>query len=232
MTSPHVPTPSLSAVFGTSLKQLTGNLGATVGATFVWGVVSMIVGFVIGGVTNGSGSWRDDPSPTGAAISAILDGLFLALVLSCVLTGFFRIARTGHAEFADFFRPTALVPVLIANLVISLVTAVVTLLIGTGSFVQWVLSLVVSLLLSLMFVWTQVFAVGGGRGPLDAIGDSVRLTLARPGTTIMVVVLMLILMILGLIAFLIGLIFTLPLAALILVNYYRGFTGEMDLSLT
>lgn len=235
MTAPHTRHASFTAVFSTSTRQLVDNLWPTVGAMVVWGLVSMggsaAVAAVTGQYSTDSLSDATTSSSWAQALGTILTGLLMAVVVSCAITGFFRIARGYKVRFGDFFSPTAFIPILLSNVIVSVLVAVVTLLIGTGSMTKDLLSVVVSLLLGLLFVWSQTYAAGAGLNAVDAILASVKLTIAHPGATILVVITAIALSILGVLGFGIALVFTIPLAAMVVVNYFRGLTGEVNFAL-
>jgi len=229
MTISPPPPPALSAVFSVSVKQVTDNLGAVVGAMAVWGALLLAANTAItflAGDADVNYAAGETPSAYSTLVSSIALGLVASIVMSCTVTGFLRISRTGAARFADFFAPTAYIPILVIMVIVSAVNLAVTLIVGSTTMTQLLIALAITVVLSVLFTWSHLFAAAAGLNGVGAIAASISLALARPGTALLVILLDLALVVGGFLALLIGLLFTVPLAALITVTYFRHLTGE------
>lgn len=111
--------------------------------------------------------------------------------------------------------------------IVSAINLAVTLIVGSTTTTQLLVALAITVVLSVLFTWSHLFAAAAGLSGTGAIAASASLAVARPGTALLVIVLDMALVIGGFLACLVGLLFTVPLAALITVNYFRHLTGEV-----
>ncbi|GAC56686.1 hypothetical protein GOHSU_12_00760 [Gordonia hirsuta DSM 44140 = NBRC 16056] len=234
-----VPTPRLVPGLRWAGRRLSANVGPLASAALLWGL--MLVAFAIAfyavllivlTATAPAGSSADEWLTPSPAITVVMDllmivpvALFTALMTACWFHGALMIADGARPGVGDFFTPLNLRSVVVLAIIIEVTATTVDLTFALGLSTEWG-AVIAGLLLSVLVMWTWLFATDLRRSPAAALSDGLNLAVARLGATLVVFVASILLAIVGLLALLVGLLFTVPLASLLTVYYFRGLTAR------
>ena len=236
--------PELGAGFKWAWDRFSKHVGTFIGAALLWLLVFIAAGAVLTMILFASvlGTMDlDSTSPsttldtvsigalvTTTLITIVVLGLVGALALSCWLNGLITVTDGRPVGVADFFRPIAFWPILLVSLIVGIISSIVQIPFGTDTSTgTQLLSTLVSLVLSFFTIWMVYFAADLKLGVGQSLSEGFKLSLARPGPTVVVLLVSVLLAILGVIpGLVIGLLVTLPLSGLLTMYYFRSLTGR------
>ena len=176
-----------------------------IGMTVVIGIISWIIGAVVGAITSSSGS-------VSVAIVAFLLNLSFSALLNM---GVIAYALKAHdtperAEIQDLWHPQVFWPYLIATLLVFLCVAL-----------GFVLLIVPGIIVGLMFMFTPYLVVDRNLSAIEAMKESRRITEGSKWKLFELGVALFLLNLVGAIALLVGLLVTIPVSMLAIVHAYR-----------
>ena len=160
-----------------------------------------------------------------ASIAVFVVGYLILIVVaaaiqSAYLAGLLDIANGQQVTIGSFFKPRNVGAVIIATLIIAIAGAI-------GSF-----CFVLGLVVGVFTLFTTVIIVDRNASPIDAIKQSIEITKANIGPVILTWIMAGVIAVVGALACGIGLIVSIPVAALFLVYSYRRLTGGQVAPLT
>lgn len=231
--------PELTAALRWAWERFTTNAGLLVGVAVLWALVvaavAAVCALVIGLLTWVALFAADTPTGGGVALTplvaalSIFAGLLVAVLaaaaLSCWLNGLLIIADGSAPDLTDFFRPTAFGPILVISLVVSALDVAAQLLFSDTLGSDW-LSTAFSVVLGYCTLWMVYFAADLRAPARGAAARGFRLTTRRPGPTLVVYLVSILLALAGTLLVLAGLLVALPLAGLLTIYYFRALTGR------
>jgi hypothetical protein len=185
-----------------------------VGMTFVVGVVSWVIGALVGSVTASSDS-----------ASAALLGFALNLSLSTLLNmGVIAYALKAHdspekAELMDLWHPQVFLPYLGSTILVFLCVAF-----------GFILLIVPGIIVGLMLMFTPYLVVDKNLGAVEAMKESRRITEGSKWQLCILAALLFLMNVAGAIALLVGLLVSVPVSMLAVAHAYRQLEhrgGEM-----
>ncbi|GAB11292.1 hypothetical protein GOARA_067_00340 [Gordonia araii NBRC 100433] len=211
-----------------SWRTLWRRPGPVLLAVLAWGAALVAIIAVSMIAAAAAGTDFEDTAETDA-FSAYL-GPILALPLAFLAAGCWNglltLADREDVRFADFFRFPSLPAQLVISVTITAVVFLADLLFGTvdgplALFDNSNVPLVVSVVFSVLFLWSTLIAADEGATGFDALRRSTLLVVAHPLATIAVVLVIIAALILGTIVVMVGLLITMPLASLVMLYYLR-----------
>ena len=176
-----------------------------IGMTVVIGVVSWIIGAVVGALTVSSDT-------ASVAIVAFLLNLALSTLLNM---GVIAYALKAHdapekAEVIDLWHPQNFLPYLGATILVFLCVVL-----------GFVLLIVPGIIVGIMLMFTPYLVIGRNLRPIEAMKESRRITEGSKGQLFLLGIALFGLNIAGAIALLVGLFVTIPISMLAIAHAYR-----------
>ncbi|WP_454162700.1 hypothetical protein [Gordonia iterans] len=227
-----------------SWGRLRATPGTIIGASATWALILLagllgvfltadwIVGSIVTHILRTSTDARGALDATIAVQDAqgyLESALWLvpvSLSIACWLNGAIVIADGRRPVFTDFFRPTALAPVLSIVAVTGLLTAGLEALFVEEAGFSWTYLVCVAAV-EIPATWMYLAAADCPRASLRAgVAEGFTLLCARPGATIVMLTVTLVVLAVGVLFLGVGLLVALPLTEFLAIYYFRTLTGR------
>jgi uncharacterized membrane protein len=183
-----------------------------VGSTVVILLVSGLINALTNAVDGTFGGSPDQPSVIGGVIN-----LGLGTLLSMGATAFYLAAQDNPetVDLSTLWHPQPFWKFLGASILFALAVAV-----------GFVLLIVPGIIFALMFMFTTFIVIDRELGPIEAMKESNRITYGHKWTLLGFGVLLVLINLLGLIAFVVGLLVSIPVSSLAVAHAYRVLAGH------
>lgn len=239
---PELVTAPAQPVLGAALRwtwsRLTAAPGTIIGAGALWGIIVLALVVVASlaieivaahnlgkDVVMGDAVFPVDVAIIGFVVMTVVMSVIMALAMSCWLHGLLRVADGQRPVLADFFRPVAFGPILGVSLITGLLDAAADIVLTDVLGLGWA-STPASLVIGFFALWMIFVAADLRTGTIDALRTGLDLSLRRPGPTVVVLAMTILLTLLGILALLVGLLVTMPLVGLMTIYYFRSLTAR------
>lgn len=176
-------------------------------------------GFVIATAVSWGVSFLLDPSAEVVGTSAVVMGLISAVVGILVEIGLVTFALRAHdhiehLSLKDLWNPKPFLWYLIGQVLVGLVVLA-----------GLVLLIVPGVIASIAFLFTSYLIIDKGRGPIEAMKESYRMTKGHWMELFLLLLAIVGINLLGLLALVVGLVVTVPVSMLALVHAYRTLSS-------
>jgi len=183
-----------------------------VGASVVIFVAYLIAGAITGGVDALLGATPEDPSMVGGIVNLAL-GTFIGMGV----VAFYLAAHDNPdtVELSTLWHPRPFWKFLGASILVGLA-------IGIG----FVLLIVPGIIATLLFMFTTFIVIDRDLGPIEAMKESMRIGRGYRWTLLGLLVVLLLIILAGAIAFFVGLLVAMPVTTLAFVHAYRVLSSR------
>lgn len=183
-----------------------------VGATFVILLLSGLISGLTSGIDTALTGSAEEPTLIGTVVN-----LGLGTLLSMGATAFYLAAHDNPdaADLSLLWHPRPFWKFLVASILLALAVIV-----------GLVLLIVPGVILGLMFMFATFVVIEREFGPIEALSESNRLTRGHKWPLFGFVLLLILINLLGLIAFVVGLLVSIPVSTLAFVHAYRVLGGK------
>lgn len=183
-----------------------------IGAMVILAVANIAVGIVSGAVDSITGGSLEEPTVLGNLVSYAL-----GVLISMGMTAFFLASHDNPqgVEFAALWHPDPYLKFLGASVLASLA-------VGIGL----VLLIVPGLIAAVLFMFSSFLVIDRGLGPVDALKASMEMTRGNRWPLFGFILLCLLIILLGALAFGVGLLVAAPIAGIAFAYAYRLLSGR------
>ena len=183
-----------------------------VGVSVVIFIAYMVVGGVSSGIDAGLGGSADEPTLTGAVVNFVL-----STFIGMGVTAFYLAAHDDPetVQLSALWHPQPFWKFLGASILVGVT-------IGVG----FVLLIVPGIIAMLFFMFTTFIVIDRGLGPIDAMKESMRIGNGYRWTLLGLIVLLMLIIVAGTVALLVGLLVAMPVATLAFVHAYRVLSAK------
>jgi uncharacterized membrane protein len=182
-------------------------VGATVVIFFAYGVI----GAITGGIDKAIGATPEDPSAIGGIINFVL-----STFVNMGVTAFYLAAHDNPeaAELSMLWHPQPFWTFLGTSILTTLAVVI-----------GFVLLIVPGIIAMLFFMFSTLLVIDRGLGPIEAMKESMRITAGNRWPLLGLLCLLLLILLAGALALVVGLLVAMPVATLAFVHAYRVLSG-------
>ncbi|ADG79844.1 Integral membrane protein OS=Tsukamurella paurometabola (strain ATCC 8368 / DSM / CCUG 35730/ CIP 100753 / JCM 10117 / KCTC 9821 / NBRC 16120 / NCIMB 702349/ NCTC 13040) OX=521096 GN=Tpau_3259 PE=4 SV=1 [Tsukamurella paurometabola] len=212
--------------FSWAWNKFTKNAANLILALVVLGIIVSIVGFLVSAIYGALfGQTADDgsytvyysPGTLQGAVFTLITGIVAYIAQAAYFSGVLDIADGKQIGFGSFFKPRNVGQVALVSVLVSVVNALL-------SFIPYVGSLL-SIIVGFIAAFTLLVVVDRGVSAVDGVKQAVEVIQKDIGNAIVAYIIAGLLVIAGAILCGVGMLVTVPLAALLMVNAYRLISG-------
>ena len=187
-----------------------------VGASVIIVIAYMVAGAVSSGIDAGLGGSTEEPTLTGSVVNFVL-----STFIGMGVTAFYLAAHDDPetVQLSALWHPQPFWKFLGASILLGVT-------IGVG----FVLLVVPGIIATLFFMFTTVIVIDRGLGPIDAMKESMRIGNGHRWTLLGLIALLMLIIIAGAVALLVGLLVAMPVATLAFVHAYRVLSAKAGLA--
>ncbi len=213
---------SAGDAIGYGWKKFRENAGPILLATLLLIVASIAVSLIAGAVTGAgfekSGMTTNNGSigfSAGGLISQILTNVVGFIVAAGITRGALDITEGHPFNLATAFGKLNFVNVILTSLLVGIMTVV-----------GFVLFVIPGVLVAFFTIFAIYFVVDKNTSPIESVRSSFNLIRANVGSTILLILLSIAILILGLIALCVGIFVAIPVVTIGWAYAYKSFLGE------
>jgi uncharacterized membrane protein len=182
-----------------------------VGATFVIAILYMVAGAITSGIDSILGGTPEEPTIAGSIVNYAL-----GVLISMGVTAFYLAAHDNPeaAELSMLWHPQPFWTFLGTSILTTLAVVI-----------GFVLLIVPGIIAMLFFMFSTLLVIDRGLGPIEAMKESMRITAGNRWPLLGLLCLLLLILLAGALALVVGLLVAMPVATLAFVHAYRVLSG-------
>jgi uncharacterized membrane protein len=183
-----------------------------VGATFIIAILYAVAGGIGSGIDSLFGGSAEQPTIAGSIVNYALGAL-----ISMGVTAFYLAAHDNPeaAEFSMLWHPQPFWKFLGTSILVTL-----------AIIVGFVLLIVPGIIAMLFFMFSTLLVIDRGLGPVEAMKESMRITAGYRWPLLGLVCLLLLILLAGALALMVGLLIAMPVTTVAFVHAYRVLSGR------
>ena len=182
-----------------------------VGAGVVIALAYLVVGSISVGIDVSLTGSLDETTVAGAVVNWILSALVSMGVVAFYLKAY---DNPNAVSLSSLWHPHPFWNYLAATIVVGIVIILGLLLL-----------IVPGIIVALMFMFATIIVIDRERGPIEAMKESMRVTRGYKWSLLGLAVVLVLLNVLGLLAFVVGLLVSIPVSLLAFMHAYRSLAG-------
>ena len=185
-----------------------------IGASVIVAILYILAGGISSGIDTALGGSPEEPTVLGSIVN-----YGLGTLISMGLTAFYLAAHdnTDTAQLSMLWHPQPFLKFLGASILTTLAIVI-----------GLVLFIVPGIIAMLFFMFSTLIVIDRGLGPIEAMKESMRITEGNRWPLLGLIGLLFLILVVGVLAFGVGLLVAMPIATLAFVHAYRLLSGGPD----